>query len=79
MKPGETEAEALFKTLLNSADVEEKFENIINECQKNKTKYKDPEFYPQKSSIDEYEIKLIDCEWRRIEDQYHNLFDNISP
>ena len=79
MKPGGDRTEILFKTLLDSADVEEQFENIINECQKNKTKYKDPEFYPQKSLTDEDAIELRDCEWRRIEDQYPTLFDNISP
>lgn len=40
-------------TLVKSGDNVEKFENIIEECKKNKTKYVDQDFYPQKNIIDE--------------------------
>ena len=41
----------LMKTLLNSGNIIEKFENIIKECEIKKMKYIDDEFYPQKSII----------------------------
>lgn len=70
----------LMKTLLNSGNIIEKFENIIKECEIKKMKYIDDEFYPQKSIIKEDQKLLDQHEWKRIEDQFpSNLFDNITP
>ncbi|KAK8876324.1 hypothetical protein M9Y10_006522 [Tritrichomonas musculus] len=69
----------LMETLQKSGDVVEKFENIIEECKNKKIKYVDPDFYPQKNIIDNDKTILEEHDWRRIEDQYHILFENISP
>ena len=68
----------LMETLQKSGDVVEKFENIIEECKNKKIKYVDPDFYPQKNIIDNDKTILEEHDWRRIEDQYHILFENIS-
>lgn len=70
----------LLRTLINSGDVIENFEEIIEECKRNNTKYTDLEFYPQKPILKEDKDILRNHEWRRIEDQYSKkLFENISP
>lgn len=69
----------LMKTLLKSDGIEEKFEKIIDNCTKNNIKYTDPDFYPQKSIKELDKAQLGEHEWRRIEDQYPNLYDNVSP
>ncbi|KAK8841476.1 hypothetical protein M9Y10_027095 [Tritrichomonas musculus] len=72
--------QTLFETLQKSGNVEMQFEKIIEDCKRKKKKYKDPEFYPQKSMNEEDIKELSVHEWRRIEDQYPNdLFENISP
>lgn len=80
MKPNEKRTQNLYKTLYYSGSVEEEFENIIKECERKMAKYTDPNFYPQKSIIEEDREKLNESEWRRLERQYPiNIFDNISP
>lgn len=72
-------SQILFKTLYYSGNVEDQFEQIIEDCQRKNIKYKDPDFYPQKSLIEEDKELFREHEWRRIEDQYpSNIYENIS-
>ena len=69
----------LMQTLLKSGDVVENFEKIIEECKAKKVKYVDNDFYPQKNISEQDKTILEEHEWKRIEEQYPNLFDNIAP
>lgn len=67
----------LMNYLLKTDVTEKKFEEIIEKCSNSKTKYVDPDFYPQKEvTIDKPVLK--EHQWKRIEDYYPNLFDNIT-
>ena len=79
MKSSQNRAQTLYNALLESGDVEKRFEKIIDECSNNNKKYKDPDFYPQKDIASCDREKLKECDWRYIEEQYPNLFENIAP
>lgn len=79
MKPNEKRTQNLYNTLYYSGNVEEEFEQIIENCERTRCKYKDPNFYPQKNLIEEDKELLKDHEWRRLEDQYSTpLFENVK-
>ena len=70
----------IFKFLQSCKDTEEEFNQIIETCKKNHTKYVDPDFYPQIEVSKDDKTYLEMATWKRVEEEYDpNFLKDIDP